>query len=539
MSVRRAQPYVTCWPSNNIDDKIDLSADVLSFTATNAITAPVGTFTVVVSPRPAGPSGLGRVDQASDLGRRIRQNAVVSIGYRFRGGIMIGLVSSVSETMSVVGGRTQRTVTISGHTMARLLTQDTIVNALLVGPDSETFRQQVEQVVGAQNPVLGLVTGLRGPLRGRGDDAVNTFIASSVRDVVRWILNNVPTMRLPILGTLYGDPNPGAWIYTDRTVSGQTLPNVTTWNDARIWSDALSVYNGNVWGYLTSAIDLDFYDIFLDTRRSDVGDEVPDIDLIVRPKPFDSPGWETSRTPVREETGLTWDDLRTRITGDEHHVLTLDVVHSATLGVSESEIFSWYQVTCDYDPMHNSDTQAIGLAYPMIDLYALQRWGVRPYNARLALIGADTSKKANADDDAYTGAVIDEVIEYRNRLVNWHRYNAWLVSGSVTVDLDDDIRPGDPVYLPWAEAPVGEERGLRFYCTSVTWSWSLGMAPTSTLTLTRGSNPNMIEAIKAKIRDEANVSTLSTETTDIIDDLTGQPMETIVVSLNADMLAGA
>lgn len=539
MTVERVRPRIVCWPSNDVDDKIDLSGDVLGFTATNAINTPAGSFSLTLSPRPSGPSGLGRVERTSDLGRRIRPNAVISIGYRYAGGIMIGLVSSVTESMTLVGGRTQRTLTISGHSMGRLLTQDTIVNALLVGPDSEDFRKQVEKVVGPNNPVLGLVTGLRGPLRGRGDDAVNTFAGADVRSVVRWILTNVPTMRLPIMGTLYGDPNPGAWIYTDRTVKGQTLPNVTTWNDARVWSDAMSVYNGNVWGYLTSAVDLDFYDVFLDTRRSDVGDEVPDIDLIMRPKPFDCAAWETTRTPVREQTGLTWDDLRTRITGAEHHVLPLDVVHQASLTVSEDEIYSWYQVTCDYDPMHNSDAQALGLAYPMLDLYAMQRWGVRPYNARLALLGADIERKSSADDDAYTGAMIDEVREFRNRLVNWHRYNAWLVSGTVVVDLDDDIRPGDPVYLPWAEPTIGTEQGLRFYCTAVTWSWSIAAAPTCTLTLSRGSNPGMIDAIQQKIRLESNVTVAIEQVSDEIDELTGKPMIEYVSSTNSNMLVGA
>jgi len=66
----------------------------------------------------------------------------------------------------------------------------------------------------------------------------------------------------------------------------------------------------------------------------------------------------------------------------------------------------------------------------------------------------------------------------------------------------DHYRPGDPVSLPWASPTMGDELGLRLYCTAVTWSWSIGGRYECTLTLERGANETMIRAINDMIDAE-------------------------------------
>ena len=46
----------------------------------------------------------------------------------------------------------------------------------------------------------------------------------------------------------------------------RTIGTVTSWNDARVFSSSLTMYNGSFYGFIAAAVDLDFYEIFLDTR---------------------------------------------------------------------------------------------------------------------------------------------------------------------------------------------------------------------------------------------------------------------------------
>lgn len=509
--------YVTCWPGNSADDRIDLSSRVQSFTVSNSVSGTPGTFSITVNAA-QGESDHGRFEESPSLTTIIRPNAVVAIGYRLPGGITLGLVKSVQQQGSMARGPVSRSFVITGESMGCLLTQDQISVGQIVGPESQRFRDQIGQIVGENHPILALFPSEIGETTDEQGKVTQALPGVGVRYMVDWILDNCPTMRLQILKELFGDPDPGMWIQTD---------SVTTWNDARIWNDRLSAYSGTVMGFIMASVDHDFYEVFVDTTATD--SDVPDVHLIVRPKPFDSPTMEWKTTPVQEQTGLTWEDLRCRTTGAENHVITLDMAYSYSLGVSVSEVYTWFEVTCDFEPMYNSEAVALGLRYPIVDLYQLQRHGVRPYSARLALLGADIVRK-NDDPTVYNGETIDEVREFRNRLVNWHRLNAWMLEGSVQVPMSDDYRPGDPVYLPWLPASIGDELGVRFYCPAVSWSWQVGAPPTCTLTLTRGANNGMVDAVRKLIKGGANVSARSINPTD---------PDVIDITPNTEMLVSA
>lgn len=500
--VANATPRVFVYPNNSKDDRIDLSSDVIAFTATNGVRSPVGTFEITLVARQGTEHWLGRIEGAPTLLSTIRLNAIVTLGFDTPGGITMGRVVGIMEGGSFEGGGNSRMLRLQCESMGSLLANDNLIISLLVGPDSETFREQVGAVIGPNHPMLQLLPDLLGPLSpGSPSEAVNTFVGASVIDVVNWILDKIPTMRIPLMGSLYGDPEPGAWFRTDQCV--------TSWNDARIWLDTLTKYQGSVFGFLQAALDHDFYEIFVDTApyapkfvKNDAtlsASDVPDVFLIVRPKPFD---WSVADVlPVREETGLTWPDLRTRVQGLDAHVFDLGDILTYQLGCDEREVYTYYQVTSDCELIGNSGSMAQGLAYPAIDLYLVKRHGVRPYDARLSLIGGDIAAKAAGKED-YEGEVINEITEFRNRLVNWHRYNRWLLKGSITVRGADHYRPGEPVSLPWATPTMGDELGLRLYCTAVTWSWRVGGRYECTLTLERGSNETMIRAINDKIDRE-------------------------------------
>ncbi len=500
-NVSTATPRVIIYPFNDKTDRIDVSDQVVGFSATNSVDGPVGRFTINLLARQGEETWIGRIEASPSLLTVVRLNAIVTLGFDTPGGITMGRVTAISESGAFEGANSRQLV-LSCETMGSLLTNDSVIISILTGDGSEAFRNQVGVVLGFEHPVLAGLPDTMGPLTpGSPSEAVNTFIGAGIQDVVKWILEKIPTMQIPLMGSIYGDPKPGAWFRTDGSV--------TSWNDARIWTDSLSTYQGDLFGFLRAAVDHDFYEIFVDTvaykprfvdnAQTNTASDVPDVFLIVRPKPFD---WKVAEVlPVHEETGLRWDDLRTRVGNLDAHVFEVGDVLSYQLGCSEAKVYTWFQITSDCELIGNSGSVAQGLAYPALDLYMMTRHGLRPYNARLSLIGADIAAKAAGDAD-YTGEVVNEITEFRNRLVNWNRYNAWLLSGSVRVRGADHYRPGDPVSLPWASPTMGDELGLRLYCTAVTWSWSIGGRYECTLTLERGANETMIRAINDMIDAE-------------------------------------
>ena len=500
-----ATPRVFVYPGNDKDDRIDVSADVIAFSASNGVDSPVGRFTISLLLRQGAEVFVGRMEASPSLLSVVRLNAIVTLGFDQPGGITMGRVVAISEGGSFEGsGASSRRFELQCETMGSLLTNDTIVLSALTGTGSETFRAQIRLALGDDNPMLIALPDTLGPLSPGGpDEAVNTFIGAGIAEVIRWAIDKVPSMQIPLMGSLYGDPKPGAWFRTDGSVTG--------WNDARIWTDDLKTYQGDMFGFIRSAVDHDFYEVFVDTvpykpkfvnnSQTNSASDVPDVFLIVRPKPFD---WSVAEVlPVTEETGLRWEDLRTRVDSLDAHVFELGDVITYQVGTSEREVYSWYQITSDCELIGNRASVALGLAYPAVDLYMVKRHGLRPYNARLALIGADIAAKASGDEQ-YTGEVINQITEFRNRLVNWHRFNRWMLNGSITVRGSDSYRPGDPVSLPWMSAALGDELGVRFYCTAVSWSWRVGSRYECTLTLTRGANETMITEARLMMAREAN-----------------------------------
>ena len=484
--VSTARPTVTLFPGSREDDRIDLSDQVLAFQCSASCTSPSGTFQLRIVARQGDEAWIGRIEGAPDLLTVARMNAVISIGYDEPGGVMMGLIRGISESATFFGSGVAREYTIVGETMGALLTNDTMLDALLTSQNAVKFQQDINTVLGDQNGLDAFFSRIAGP-SGYG------FLAATVQDVVEWAIDNIPTMRIPLMGSVYGDPRPGVWV--------RTIGSVTSWNDARVFSSSLSMYNGSFFGFISAALDLDFYEVFVDTRpaRDGLGaDGVPDVELIVRPKPFDHAPAKV--LPVTEETGLRWDDLRTRYNDRDNHVVELDDVLSFTLGTSVDDAFTWYMVTNDAEIIGNSAAVAAGLAFPAVDLYLVQSLGVRPYNVRLNLIGGDI-QALNDADASYLNEVVGQTIEFRNRLVNWHRYNPWMSRGTVTVRGRDEFRPGEPVYLPWYQPTIGGEVGARFYCTAVTWSWSIGGRYECQLTLERGQNDTMLRAVQTMIRN--------------------------------------
>lgn len=467
--------------------RVDISGDVIAFQTSKRLGQPAGTWSLTLLPRTAGGSSLGDVRRAADLYSQLRPNQLVSIGYDEPGGIMLGLIDRIDRELTAVGDSATLSLVIRGRDLGKALVADNIVRATVTTVDAIEFKARVEAVLGKDHPLTIDVLGVWGPTNPEG---VPTFIGASVQDVIDFTLRRAGSMQIPVLAKATGGSGiPADYISTDFSV--------TTWNDGRIWSDGPVTQEGNLWSFLGSVLDADFYEIWLDSIPN--GSSLPNAQLIVRPRPFDEPDLDFA--VVSDSTGLEWQDLKTMVNEEPYHDIPLDRVIRASLGVSDADAYAYYLVTAQHELIGNPDGLKEGLIYPLVDLYAARTFGTRAYRAALSLVAGDLTVKAAGDVD-YDGDVHDAIHDARNRLLNWYRLNPYFETGSITVVGADVFRVGDPVHLPWATPQFGSEAGMTYYCTGVTQAWEFGKPYTTTLELTRGHNAAMVREVKALIRAE-------------------------------------
>ena len=488
---------VVHWPRDELAPKQDLSADLLSMQVTKSLTAPAGTFSLSLGPVPTTRRGPARGDLVQRYYRTIRPGDLISIGFEEPGGIMLGIVDRVARTVQE-GPRANFQVQVTGRDFGKILVQDQIIHASLATDKTSQFVEQLEAVLGKNHPLTEVMKGLWGPLSAASQDGEKVpgmFIGAGVDRVVEFVLRDSIAMTIPhvmFAPMSGGTEKPGEFIDDVGTIS--------TWNDARIYSEGLNSYQGTVWGFLQSAIDVDFYEMYIQTVPN--GTEVPRVRFIVRPKPFD----EASMTfePTTESTGNTWEDLRPALFPTlEHHQIDQDMVVSLNLGRSDADVFTYFEVTSRHDLIGSDEAFQQGLFYPLVDTFQLKRFGVRPYRSQLSLAGNSILEKADGKDVSGAQDVDRAVVkEFRGRLFNWYRLSDYFEAGSIVVAGRDRYRPGDPFYLPWLEGFTGGQ-GLRFYCPTITWQWSHGQNYLCTLQLTRGHNDEVVAAAKIDIGADA------------------------------------
>jgi hypothetical protein len=499
MTHRQAHaPRLYVWPNDGTGDRLELDADVIGVRATRSVNGPMGQFSVNLLPRTRDGRSAD-LKRTATLYRKLRRpNAVVSIGFTEPGGIMLGLTNGVSRNRQLAGRTGGYGLTISGSDLGKCLVQDNLVEGSLTTPAWPDFVEKVTAALGPQHPAVRLLPGVWGPKGGHVTsegtrDPAPTTLLKSVADVVTWALENAPSMHLPVLAkVLGGEGKVAEFIRTDRSI--------TTWNDGRINSDTLKHYNGTVYNFILGCVDADFYEVWLDTTPN--GTPKPDVDLIIRPKPFDERILEECGLPVAEETGSTWEDLRTRLDGLQHHEFRNHDLLSEQLGLSDDETFALYVVTAAFELMGSPTGLSRGLYYPAFDTFVAKHFGARAYKAGLQLLAGDM--KARLEElQSLSIRFPTESIEFRNRLVNWYRYGWAMEKGVISVPGNDRYRPGDPVYLRDVEPAYGTQRGLRYYCHTVTWEWSFGGHYTCTLGLSRGHNDGVIRAAWEEIQADA------------------------------------
>lgn len=490
------QPKVYLWPTDDDADRFDLGGDTVSLQVSRMLGQIAGTIAITVLPRTerGGPQTPADIRRLATLYQTARPMNVVSVGVDEGGGLGLGVVSRIQQTKVYSGGQVQSGLTLICQDLGRLLTQDSIVLASLIAQAYNPFIQKIRAALGDKSPFLVPFSGARGAFAPTVDgEGAKTFYGVSVQDAVKFLVENAPSIQIPLLGKLLGLGGNGGRLgdYLD------TSRSVTTWNQDRLWSDSLSTFNGSLYEFLRRLVDPDFYEIYLEYKP--IYGTMPRPMLIIRPKPFDESAMQFA--PTRESPGITWNDLRTLCDDKENHDISPDEILAEQLGYGDGSVSSYYLVLAKNSLLGNEDQLRAGVAYPLVDTWAAKRFGVRPYRATLSLLGGNVT--AQAEGTASQEAFEFEAHEFRNRLFNWYRLNPFFEEGQITVVGRDRYRIGDPVRLLDRMAPRGDERGMRYYCTGTSWSWAFGQPYTTTLTLSRGHNNGMVRALKADILADA------------------------------------
>lgn len=415
---------------------------------------------------------------------------------------MLGLVDAVDRVADFGGARTGLTLSIRGRDLGKLLVQDDLIHAAVTVDSYQDFRQKITAGLGADHPLLTDLQGTWGP---RGRDGTPAFEGKGVAEVVDFILQHAGSIRLPALAAATGTTGSAAAVIT-------TDRSITTWDSDTVYSDRPMFYQGDLWSYLWTVLDRDFYEARVDCRPERGRESaVPRVELVIRPKPFDEDLATWASVP--DATGIGWHDLTTYVSGERYHTVELPEVFSLQLGVSDAEAVSHYVVTSEHDLIGNPSSMAEGLSYPLVDTFAARRFGLRTLGAQLSLVSGDYRRKVEEAGAEDTGQVAEQVRVKRDRLFNWYRPLPWYESGAITVAGRDSFRVGDRIYLPWLYprlVPAGQREdaggGLHFYVASVTWSWTYGENYRCTLQVQRGHNNAMLQAIGDLIRDDAPAS---------------------------------
>lgn len=466
--------------------RMDVGQDCVALSCQKNIASPVGSFSVTLLPRTGGEQTHADVHKLASLYKSDLLNRVISIGYDMDGGIMLGLIGNVSERWGIQGGRLTRSLTLTGQDMGKILVRDNIMSVLVASiqtPDAMSYQEQLRTALGDDSPLLSYI---HAPTDPADPELSGFFEGKHVTDVVAWALKGITSMRIPLLAEAFGG----------RGIAGDWMQVVASSYSADVvWSRTLDLatYSGSVWGFISSLVDQDFYECWVDTLPTTTGfAELPAPILVLRPKPFDEDGAKWASVP--DEPGLGWKDLTTMVYWREHHDIGLESVYQATFSTGEEDALSHYSVWSAHCPASSARDLAEGMAFPLTDTYAVKRFGLRQYKANLSLAGGDLSAYTDPSSDAAAN-LAGEVTQARNRAFNWYRPNPWFEDATLVVCGKDEYRVGDPVRLPWREAPLGGEVGMRYYCTAVAHSWSAGAPYTCQLTLARGHNGGMLQEV--------------------------------------------
>ena len=440
---------------------------------------------------------------------------------------MLGIVDRVYKIKTQQGDSVSRAITISGKDFTKVFIKDEVAMA----PELVTNENLVAAFgIGGEKRVQ-FMDWIRGLVNGGQD---NIFLDSHILQAVYWVVANMPAMQID---STYFNGAAQPVDFFKVMLTGRLRD--------KLFDANMNMYSGNMVNYMCQLLDMMFYEIWVDTLppgtvNNPSRDKATPV-LIVRPKPYDFKfEVDSDGKPVNQEgvtiaetkfdtfneaaplmpiTIGTWEDLTSPITGIAETIHESDILRKA-MGVSDEEVFSMYKLFADKDNLATSILGRFGYYFPIVDIDAVRRYGLREMQGHSKLIGSPTDlpKKwgpaatglTEEDFDAITkiGPLTQDQTnklepasfftrEKRDRLWRWNRYNHLFESGPMTIK-GRNMFVGTKVFFPdetlHALSVDGSEfiGGLQSYCIGVGHEWSFGGHWLTTVDLIRGHNKNHI-----------------------------------------------
>lgn len=471
--------------STESDVSENLSNCVVGFQVQKNMNQLAGSFQIILAPKATQDGSFTSPKTLSYIYRNVTPMDLISIGIESEGGMMLGLVDNVSKNRTVYNNQVNQTISIRGRDMGKLLIADNTMFA--PSADSGYIARLIEKlkssgIIGdsedvTEHPLVNMFSENRAPvwIDSKGGDIGRTFIGKKIDEAIEYVLKSLSSLRIKV--TFEGK----------KDVSAHELfsTKITTRDGDQVATQSHNSYIGSLANLLYAIIDRDFYELFVETIE---GNAV----LVVRPKPFDRKGDKITsvgggfKTLSKDDSHL-WNNLKTFVDELNYHEISEEDIIQLNLGVSDYEALSMYVQNTRQTLIGHLYEQA-GMFFPMLDVFALKRYGLKRKETISNLIPVETEGKNIKDQDE----IEDRIKGFRDRTFNWYRYNPIMESGSVIVRGHDNYKLGDPVKLVDEIAQNGEI-GIKAYLVGYSHSWQFGQPFLTNLQLIRGENEKLLE----------------------------------------------
>ena len=498
-----------------------------------------GTWEIQLTPVPdaefdTNPSTITADNFESAIYRLFRPMDVVLVGMNDET-IMLGFVDNVYKTKQQRGDSVSRKISIRGRDGMKIFHEDSVANA----PELAT-QSKVKALLGsATTQFLNWIRGLM------SDGKTNIFANSTIPEAIWWILQNTPSMNIQLDG---GQNN--------KTASELFLTSIASYKDDKLFDEQLSVYSGKIINYMAQVLDPAFYEIWVDTiPKSRTAGKEDKPCLFIRPRPFDhnsadpyevntesvapvdlsgitidseaayletensaSDHWLNNPVPIKDQQITSWEDLSCPVYGKPTEIEEREII-SKNLGVSDFDVSTMYKCTAAKDPLAVSELGKYGMYFPLIDGMMVRYFGIREMQAQSKMLPPmahwyEENKPTTVSGDILYDAiatniwllkkesqrkskkdVVKSVVQKRDRLWRWNRYNHLMESGQITIG-GRDTRVGSKVILKEESGrgvvSNGQRSGgfspMEYYCISVDQSYTFATNWVTALGLTRGQN---------------------------------------------------
>ena len=476
--------------SNESDVSKDLSQSVIAFQVQKNMNQLAGSFQLVMVPRQSLESENFQADSRmlSYIYRNVHPMDLISIGVESDGGMMLGVVDNVFRSRTTYNNQVASQIIVRGRDFGKFLIED---NTMFAPSADDGYVSKLRDrllktgIVGknedvTEHPLLNFFTENRAPkwIDNKGGDIGRTFVGKTISEAISWALKSLSSLRV----RLSFDGR------TDVAAHELLTIQVSSRDGDQIATQSHNSFIGSIANLIYAILDREFYEVFIETINENAV-------FIVRPRPYDRIGDKISKIgggfkELTNSDSYLWTDLRTLVDGKVYHEIPEQDIIQLNMGVSDYETFSMY-IHNTRQTLYGIPYEQAGMFYPMMDMFALKRYGLKKRETESSLVPMDIAEKKVKDQTE----IENKLRGNRDRIFNWNRYNGILESGTVTVRGHDSFKLGDPVKLIDEIAQNGEP-GIKAYLTGYSHSWQYGQPFLSNLQLIRGENEKLIEDYK-------------------------------------------